>query len=106
MFSLAGIQNPEDEAKGRKNKPPYLHYLLKEKINTKCAMIQRVLKEGPPNYDDEQRRAIVMRNVERKLKLGEGSTLNLQQLKIDTISEIAVIERIKESDKISKAEDK
>jgi hypothetical protein len=46
-----------------------------------------------------------MRNVERKLKLGEGGSLNLQQLKIDTISEIAGCERWIEQVKNTKPED-
>lgn len=106
MFALAGNPNPEDEGKGKSHKSPHLHYLKKEKVNTKGQTLQRIFKEGPPKYDDDQRRAIVMRNVERKLKQGEGGSLNLQQLKIDTISEIAGVERVKESVKTtSKLED-
>lgn len=105
MFALAGNPNPEDEVKRKTHKSPYLEHLKREKINDKGDKLKTIFKEGPPKYKDEQLRAIVMRNVERKLKLGEGGSLNLQQLKIDTISEIAGCERWIEQVKNTKPED-
>jgi hypothetical protein len=52
------------------------------------------LKEGPPKYTEEQRRAMILRNIEKKLKSGHSSSLNLQQLKIDMVSDITGLERL------------
>lgn len=67
MFALAGIQNAEEEVKGEKYRKPYLKYLLKERINKKIENLKKIFKEGPPKYTDEQRRAMIMKNVEKKL---------------------------------------
>ena len=106
MFALpASNINPEDDGKVKTRKSPYLDNLKREKINKKAEDLKKIFADGPPKYDDDQRRAIVMRNVEKKLKMGEGGSLNLQQLRIDTISEIAGVERFIEQVKSSKPED-
>lgn len=106
MFNLGGIPKTEEVKKDDSHESPNLRYLKKESINIKSTNLQTTFKEGPPKYDDEQRRAMIMRNVERKLNQGLGGSLNLQQLKIDLISEITGFERIKDSAKTSKEEDK
>ena len=102
MFRLKvpQILNAEEEAKGKEpTVRNYMNCLKKENITIKATALQRILKEGPPKYDDEQLETMIMKNVEKKLKMGQAGSLNLPQLKTDITGKITGLELVRDNTK-------
>ena len=105
MFKLkvpSSLLNAEEETKGGRHSggsKNYMGNLLIERNMLKAVALERILKEGPPKYDDEMLESMIMKNVEKKLKLGQGGSLNLPQLKTDITGKITGLELIRDNPK-------
>jgi hypothetical protein len=100
MFKLKvpQILSAEEETKGKKAQSKnYMKSLLKEEILKKSTSLEKIFKKGPPKYDDELLEAMIMKNVEKKLKTGQARSLNLPQLKTDITGKITGLELIRDN---------